>query len=207
MKVSNQTQGQLDRLSKSGSFSTNKEILDEIVALHKDITGDDLDSKCGTCVKNAMHVINKEQRRLAKEKKAGSGSDGDDTGKGGGAKIVPFDGKKQYTDDELAKLKVSQLKVVAKTLDVTFASNEKQAPLIAKIKAAYAAKTVESPAKAKVEKIGNEDKGENKATNDEPKTQDHVVTQEDLDANSELAENDIKVGDTIQVPIESDEKE
>lgn len=33
---------------------------------------------------------------------------------------------------------------------------------------------------------------------------DHIVVQEDLDANPELAESGVKVGDTIQVPVKSD---
>ena len=37
--------------------------------------------------------------------------------------------------------------------------------------------------------------------NDEPEMRDHVVTQEDLDANEELAISGVEVGNTIQVPV------
>jgi hypothetical protein len=39
---------------------------------------------------------------------------------------------------------------------------------------------------------------------DDPKLIDHVVTQEDLDSNPELAAAEVKVGDTIQIPAKSD---
>lgn len=61
---------------------------------------------------------------------------------------------------------------------------------------------VEEASDEVVETVDEELKDESVKEIVETKTEDYVVTQEDLDANPELETNDIKVGDTIQVPIE-----
>lgn len=229
MKVSEQTQTQLDRLAKSGSFSTNKPILDEIVVLYNEITGLVLDPKCGTCVKNAMYGILKEQKTPKAD--AGGGGSTTTTTKAPAksvAKPAPkvvapvigkdFDGKKQFTDEELELCKLEPLQNIAKGMNLEgWNSKTTKAKLRDLIKVAYAkpAPKAEAPkVEPKKEETPAEETTDNEseaaATDDDGdgnETMDHVVTQEDLDENPELAENDVKVGDTIQVAIPPKEEE
>ena len=230
MKVSNQTQSQLDRLAKTGSFSTNKPILDEIVVLYKEVTGLVLDPKCGTCVKNAMYSILKAQ----KAPKADAGGGGNTTTTKAPAKtadpkvVAPvigkdFDGKKQFSDAELKLCKLEPLQNIAKAMNLEgWNTKTTKAVLVKLITEAYAkpAPKAEAPkAPAKVEEVPAEKttENENAATSenenegsddgDGNETMDHVVTEEDLAENAELAENGVKVGDTIQVAIPPKEEE
>lgn len=204
MKVSKQTQGQLDRLAKTGAFSTNSEILTEVKELFEALDEDNkLDVNCGTCVKNAMYGILKAQKETPPKAAAPAEGKKAATPPAKTAdKIVPLNGTKQFTDEELAEMNVPKLKSVAKSLNeagaaIEYGTKAKKAELIEKIKAAYAAKTADEDPGAK---SGN-------AEDEDEETVEITVTQEILNDNPDLVEQGVKVGDVIDVPADSVEDE
>lgn len=65
MKPSNELQGQLDRLSNTGSFSVSMTMKKELKEITEQIGVNVLvNMDCGTCVRKAMHDVNGYFKRL-----------------------------------------------------------------------------------------------------------------------------------------------
>lgn len=65
MKISKELQGQIERLSRTGSFSVSILLKKELKQLTIDIGCTVLENlDCGTCVRKAMHDVNAYQKRM-----------------------------------------------------------------------------------------------------------------------------------------------